>query len=90
MNQLKDFFPGLDALQFSELEALRDKMNAQSEPDIDILMGSIGVPVTEDTFEIDDGIPIVQKRKSVLYIREPGNVDRYGLPKYHTLHCRTL
>ena len=90
LNRSKDFFPKLDALQFSELKVLRDKMNARSEPDIDILLGSIGAPVTKDTFEIDDGIPIVQNRKAVLYLREPANVQKYGLPKYHILHCRTL
>ena len=91
MNSSQVFFPKLEALQFPELEALRAKMDAQSEPDLDILMRSIGVPVTKDKFEIsDDGIPIVQNRKSVLYIRTPGNVSRYGLPKYHILHCRTL
>ena len=91
VNQSKDFFPKLGALQFSELKALREKMNARSEPDIDILMGSLGIPVTEDKFEIDDGIPIVQDRKAALYIREPTNFDRYGtLPKYHIFHCTTL
>lgn len=91
MNQSKDFFPKLDALQFPELKMLRGKMNAQSEPDIDILMASIGVPVTEDKFEVDDGIPIVQNHKSALYIREPANFNRYGtLPKYHVFHCSKL
>ena len=66
-------------------------MDAQSEPEIDILMRSVGVPVIKDEFEIDDGIPIVQNRKAVLYIREPTNFDKYRtLPKYHILHCKTL
>lgn len=91
LNQTQIFFPKLEALQFPKLEKLRKKMDAQSEPNIDILMRSIGVPVTKDKFEIDDdGIPIVQNRKAVLYIRAPGNFDRYGPPKYHILHCRTL
>ena len=91
VNQSKDFFPKLDALQFSELKMLRDKMNAQSEPDIDILMGSIGAPVTKDKFEVDDGIPIVQNRKAVLYIREPRQFKGVvTLPKYHIFHCSTL
>lgn len=88
LNQSQDFFPKLKALQFPDLEELREKMNARSEPDIGILMGSIGVPVTEDNFEIDDGIPIVQNRKTVLYIREPTDFNRYRtLPKYHIFDC---
>lgn len=91
MNQSTDFFPKLKALEFPELKALREKMDARSEPDIDILMRSIGVPVTEDKFEIDEGIPIVQNRKSVLYIREPIKFDgKVTLPKYHIFHCSTL
>lgn len=91
LNQPKVFFPKLDALQFSELKALREKMDARSEPDIDILMRSIGVPVTKDEFEIDDGIPIVQNRKAVLYIREPKEFQgQVTLPKYHIFHCSTL
>ena len=91
LNQTQIFFPKLEALQFPKLEKLRKKMDAQSEPDIDILMRSIGVPVTKDKFEIDDGIPIVQNRKVVLYIQEPTNFDKYRtLPKYHILHCKTL
>ncbi|MCY4552794.1 MAG: hypothetical protein OXC79_03895 [Candidatus Poribacteria bacterium] len=91
MNSSQVFFPKLETLQFSELEALRAKMDAQSEPDLDILMRSIGVPVTKDKFEIDDGIPIVQNRKSVLYIQEPKNFKgSVSLPKYHILHCSTL
>lgn len=66
-------------------------MDAQSEPDIDILMRSVGVPITKDKFEIDDGIPIVENRKAVLYIREPANFDKYRtLPKYHIFHCSKL
>ena len=57
LNQPKVFFPKLDALQFSALKALREKMDARSEPDIDILMRSIGVPVIKDKFEVDDGSP---------------------------------
>ena len=91
MNQSTDFFPKLGALQFSEIKELRKKMDAQSEPEIDILMRSIGVPVTKDEFEIDDGIPIVQNRKAVLYIREPKEFQgQLTLPKYHIFHCRTL
>ena len=90
MSQSKHFFPQTEALRFSELEALREKMDARSEPDIDILMRSIGVPVTKDKFEIDDGIPIVQNRKAVLYIQEPGNPDAYGFPKYHIFHCSKI
>lgn len=91
LNQSQVFFPKLEALQFSGLKELREKMDAQSEPDIDILMRSIGVPVTKDEFELDDGIPIVQNRKVALYIREPTNFDKYRtLPKYHILHCKTL
>ena len=91
VNQSTDFFPKLKALEFPELKALREKMDARSEPDIDILMRSIGVPVTEDKFEIDEGIPIVQNRKAVLYIQEPTNFYRYQtLPKYHIFHCSTL
>ena len=91
VNQSKVFFPKLKAWQFPELEKLREKMNAQSEPDIDILMRSLGIPVTKDKFEIDDGIPIVHNRKAVLYIREPTNFNRYRtLPKYHIFHCSTL
>ena len=90
MNQSKDFFPKLDALQFSELKVLQDKMNAQSEPDIDMLMRLVGIHVTEDNFKVDDGIPIVENRKSVLYIKEPMNVDRHGLPKYHVFHCSKI
>ena len=91
LNQSQVFFPKLEALQFSELKELREKMDAQSEPDIDILMRSIGVPVTKDKFEIDDGIPIVQNRKAVLYIQEPANFNKYRtLPKYHIFHCSKL
>lgn len=91
MNPSKDFFPELKALQFPELKALRDKMNARSEPDLDMGMRLSEVPVTKDDFEIDDEIPIIQNRKVVLYIREPTNFDKYGtLPKYHILHCSTL
>ena len=91
VNQSKDFFPKLDALQFPELEKLREKMNARSKPDIDILMRSIGVPVTKDKFEFDDGIPIVQNRKAVLYIREPKPFKGVvTLPRYHILHCHKL
>lgn len=91
VNQSKDFFPKLDALQFSKLKALREKMDARSEPVIDILMRSLGIPVTEDGFEIDDGIPIVQNRKAVLYIREPRQFQGVvTLPKYHIFHCKTL
>lgn len=76
---------------FPEFDKLQKKMNAQSEPDIDILMESIGAPVTKDKFEIDDGTPIVQNRKAVLYIREPANFNRYRtLPKYHIFHCSKL
>lgn len=91
VNQPNDFFPKLKALQFPELEKLREEMDAQSEPDIDILMRSLGIPVTEDGFEIDDGIPIVQNRKAVLYIREPRQFQGVvTLPKYHIFHCSTL
>ena len=90
MNQSKDFFPELKALQFPELKALRDKMNAQFEPDLDIRIRLIGVPVTEDNFKTDNEIIIVENRKAVLYIKEPTNVDKYGLPKYHIVHCNTL
>ena len=92
MNQSTDFFPKLDTLEFPELKALREKMDARSEPDIDILMRSIGVPVTKDEFELDDDeVPIVQNRKAVLYIREPKEFQgQLTLPKYHIFHCRTL
>ena len=93
LNQSKDFFPKLDALQFSELKALQDKMNARSKPAIDILMESIGVPVTEEKFEVDDGIPIVHNRKAVLYLRDVWNYRRNfddKDPKYHVVHCETL
>lgn len=91
VNQSTDFFPKLKALEFPELKALREKMDARSEPTIDILMRSIGVPVTKDEFEIDDGIPIVQNRKSVLYIREPKKFGGHvPLPKYHIFHCSKL
>ena len=91
LNQSQVFFPKLEALQFSVLKELREKMDAQSEPDIDILMRSVGVPVTKDKFEIDDGIPIVENRKAVLYIRESANFDKYRtLPKYHIFHCSKL
>ena len=91
MNQSTDFFPKLKALEFPELKALREKMDARSEPDIDILMRSIGDPVTKDKFEIDDGIPVVQNRKAVLYIRDPKKYQgQLTLPKYHIFHCSTL
>ena len=81
----------LEALQFPELKALREKMDAQSEPDIDILMRSIGVPVTADKFEFDDGIPIFQNRKAVFYIKEPKKFKGHlTLPKYHIFDCRKL
>ena len=95
MNESQFFFPKLEGLQFSELKALRE-MNARAEPSVDILMESVGVPVTEEKFKVDDGIPIVQNRKSVLYIRVPRNFDRYGnlrygdLPRYHIFHCSKL
>ena len=91
LNQPEHFFPKLEALRFPELKVLRDKMNAQLEPEIDILMRSIGVPVTKDKFEIDDGIPIVENRKAVLYIREPKTFDgAVTLPKYHIVYCNIL
>ena len=91
LNQSEHFFPKLEALWFPELKVLRDKMNARLEPEIDILMRSIGVPVTKDKFEIDDGIPIVENRKAVLYIREPKEFQgRVTLPKYHIVHCNIL
>ena len=91
MNSPKDFFPKLKALQFPELKALRDKMDARSEPCIDMRMRLIGVTVTKDDFEVDDGIPIVQNRKAVLYIREPAKFKgSVTLPKYHIVHCTKL
>lgn len=93
MNQSTDFFPKLDALQFSELEKLREKMNAQSEPVIDMQMRLVGVPVTKDKYKIDDGIPIVQHRKAVLYLRDVWHYRRSFSgkdPKYHVVHCKAL
>ena len=91
VNQSQDFFLNLKALQFPELKVLREKMHARSEPDIDRQMRLIGVPVTKDKFEIDDGIPIVQNRKVVLYIRAPSIFEgKLTLPKYHIFHCSTL
>ena len=91
LNRSQVFFPKLEALQFSGLKELREKMDARLEPDIDILMRSIGVPVTKDKFEIDDEIPIVENRKAVLYIREPKEYQgRVTLPKYHIVYCSTL
>ncbi len=91
MNQPKVFFPKLDALQFSGLKELREKMDARSEPDIDILMRSVGVSVTKDKFEIDDEIPIVENRKAVLYIQEPKRFQgRVSVPKYHIFHCSKI
>lgn len=76
---------------FPQLKELREKMDARSEPDIDMKMRLVGVTVTKNDFEIDDEIPIVQSRKVVLYIREPRNFQIFGnLPKYHILHCSTL
>ena len=76
---------------FPELKKLREKMDARSEPTIDMQMRAIGVTVTADDFEIDDEIPIVQNRKTILYTREPKDFDKYGeLPRYHVLHCSTL
>ena len=91
LNQAQVFFSKLEALQFSGLKELREKMDARLEPDLDILMISIGVPVTKDKFEIDDEIPIVENRKAVLYIREPREFQgSVTLPKYHIVYCSTL
>ena len=51
----------------------------------------MGIAVTKDKFEVDDGIPIVQNQKAVLHIREPiGFKDFRKLPKYHIVHCTKL
>lgn len=94
LNQPKVFFPKLDALQFSELKVLREKMDARSKPDIDIrLEDGVGEPVHNKNFKIDDEIPIVENRKTVLYLQ---NVWNYRMafngaePKYHVVHCEPL
>ena len=94
MNSSQVFFPKLEALQFPELEALRAKMDAQSKPDIDIrLEDGVGESVHDKNFEIDHGIPIIQNRKSVLYLQDVWNYKRAfngAEPKYHVVHCKPL
>ena len=98
MNSSQVFFPKLEALQFPELEALRAKMDAQSEPDLVRRMRLIGVPVTKDNFEVGDGLPMVHKQKAVFYIWDVGAYRRkakmYGWknkdPKYHVVICEKL
>ncbi len=80
---------------FPELDELKEKMNAQIEPEIDMqlidMQMRVGVNLTEDNLEIEGIIPIVKNRKVALYIREPKNYDRYrDLPKYHITNCKTL
>ena len=88
MNPSKDFFPELKALQFPELKALRDKMNARSEPDLDMGMRLSEVPVTKDDFEIDDEIPIIQNRKVVLYITIVWTVSQFRISQGWTVSSR--
>lgn len=82
MNLLTDF-PALDEL--------KEKMNARTEPEIDMQLRVLGVNVTEDNFKIEDEIPMVHNRKVVLYIREPKDFHIYRkLPKYHIRHCEKI
>ncbi len=75
---------------FPQFDKLLEKMNARTEPEIDMRLRVKGVDITADNFEIENKIPIVHNRKVVLYIREPGNVSRYGNPKYYILHCEKI
>ncbi len=77
-------------IDLTALDKLIEKMNAQTEPEVDMRLRVVGVDVTQDNFKIEDEIPMVHDRKVVLYIREPGNVHRYGNPKYHIRHCEKI
>ena len=79
--------------EFPELKALLEKMSApfrKFEPIIDF-RGSTPVNPNEYVV-IDEGIPLVQNRKAVLYLEDAWTYHaRYNdYPKYHVLHCRTL
>ncbi|MDE0086766.1 MAG: hypothetical protein OXU23_13695 [Candidatus Poribacteria bacterium] len=76
---------------FPELDELKEKMDAQTEPEIDMRLRVVGVDVTQENFKIEDEIPIVQNRKVVLYLREPKDFHKYReLPKYHIRHCEKI
>ena len=75
---------------FPELDELKEKMNARTEPEIDMQLRVIGVNVAEDTLKIDNKIPIVHNRKVVLYLKEPFAVQKFGNPKYHIRHCEKI
>ena len=76
---------------FPELDKLQEKMNAQTEPKVDMRLRIVGVDVTQDNFKIEDKIPIVHNRKVALYIKEPKNYHIYReLPKYHIRHCEKI
>lgn len=74
---------------FPELDVLLKKMNARTEPEIDMRMRVIGIDVTQDNFDFKDEIPLVKNRKVALFLpdvwkfRKAFNTD----PKYHVLHC---
>ena len=81
---------------FPELEALREKMEAEDlcfKPMIDIQSQTGSVSVLSDEFDIiDNEIPTVQNRKASFYIwdarayRENWNKD----PRYHVVNCEKL
>lgn len=78
--------------EFPELKTLLEKMRApfrKFEPLIEIEP----VPVDREEYDvIDEEIPIVQNRKTVLYLEDAWtyNIRWNKYPKYHVLHCRTL
>lgn len=78
---------------FPELDELKEKMNARTEPEIDMRLRVIGVDVTEDNFKIEDEIPMVHNRKVVLYLPDVWSYRRRFEdkdPTYHVVHCNVV
>ena len=78
-------------IDLTALDKLKEKMNARTEPELDMRLRVIGENLNQNNIKIEDGIPIVNNRKVVLYIRSPRDYHRYRkLPRYHILHCQKI